>query len=128
VRPSAVELITIVGDDLTGVALKDAWEKSGNSTTGIMVNAQRRTPMTSAVMGLDGEVCAAVADTDAVESLDASWILDRLRSSSRASILAMDANLNTNVIQKVVAACQQRGVLVVFDCTSGPKSIRFATK
>ena len=87
-------LLSAVGDDLAGVALLEAWRKLGRvSTAGVRVRAGAATPAVAAVLDAGGEVAAAVADCDTVEtSLDVSWIQAHAARIAAARVVVLDGN------------------------------------
>ena len=73
-------LLSVVGDDLAGGALLEAWRNLGHtlSAAGVRVCAGAATPAVAAVLDAGGEAAAGVADCDTVEAfLDPPWIRAR---------------------------------------------------
>ena len=101
-------LLSAVGDDLAGVALLEAWRKLGRvSTAGVRVRAGAATPAVAAVLDAGGEVAAAVADCDTVEtSLDVSWIQAHAARIAAARVVVLDGNCAPAALAAAVAAAR----------------------
>ena len=101
-------LLSAVGDDLAGGALLEAWRKLGRvSTAGVRVRAGAATPAVAAVLDAGGEVAAAVADCDTVEtSLDVSWIQAHAARIAAARVVVLDGNCAPAALAAAVAAAR----------------------
>ena len=102
-------LLSVVGDDLAGGALLEAWRNLGHtlSAAGVRVCAGAATPAVAAVLDAGGEVAAAVADCDTVEAfLDVPWIQAHAARIAAARVVVLDGNCAPAALAAAVAAAR----------------------
>jgi len=102
-------LLSVVGDDLAGGALLEAWRNLGHtlSAAGVRVCAGAATPAVAAVLDAGGEVAAGVADCDTVEAfLDPPWIQAHAARIAAARVVVLDGNCAPAALAAAVAAAR----------------------
>ena len=102
-------LLSVVGDDLAGGALLEAWRNLGHtlSAAGVRVCAGAATPAVAAVLDAGGEVAAGVADCDTVEAfLDPPWIQAHAARIAAARVVVLDGNCAPAALAAAVATAR----------------------
>ena len=102
-------LLSVVGDDLAGGALLEAWRNLGHtlSAAGVRVCSGAATPAVAAVLDAGGEVAAGVADCDTVEAfLDPPWIQAHAARIAAARVVVLDGNCAPAALAAAVAAAR----------------------
>ncbi|KAI9219516.1 Indigoidine synthase A like protein-domain-containing protein [Blastocladiella britannica] len=113
-------LMSTVGDDVAGTAVRTATEALGMSTEGIVTVPGARTAVYNALHTADGELVTAVADMDVLRSPD---IVDRVgRMLDNASLVVVDGNLGPVEFAKVALLAHKRNVPAIFEPTSVVKA------
>ncbi|XP_047090834.1 pseudouridine kinase-like isoform X1 [Lolium rigidum] len=120
-------MISVVGSDMAGDFLLKYWRSAGLCTDGILQVHDVTTPVVSNVFDGNGELIAAVASVQAVETfLTPSWIYQFRRHISNAPLLMLDANLSPQSLQAACKIAYESGVPVLFEPVSVVKSSRIA--
>lgn len=128
IGPERVKLISVVGQDPAASVLLQHWRSLNHAAETIRVSTAS-TPTVSAVLDLDGELLACVADTAAVETdLSATWVRGclRLSTADAPALVLLDANMAADELEVVAQECSLHGVPVFFEPVSVPKSVRAA--
>ena len=102
-------LLSVVGDDLAGGALLEAWRNLGHtlSAAGVRVCSGAATPAVAAVLDAGGEVAAGVADCDTVEAfLDPPWIQAHAARIAAARVVVLDGNCAPAALAAAVATAR----------------------
>lgn len=113
-----VELITAVGDDREGAELLQVTHEAGVDVSRSLVLAKRRTGKYVALLTPSGELVGAVADMGVVEELTPGQILPLLEHGSRPSLIFLDANLPTGVLETVIQFAKEQSIPVGADPVS----------
>ncbi|XP_068655550.1 pseudouridine kinase isoform X2 [Aristolochia californica] len=118
-------MISVLGLDVPGQFLLNAWSSSGLSTEGIQKQEDITTPVVSNIIGADGELTAGVASVQAVEEkLTPEWIWqfrDTIRSSP---VVMVDANMNPCSLEAACQIAEDAGIPAWFEPVSVKKSKR----
>ncbi|XP_024395996.1 pseudouridine kinase [Physcomitrium patens] len=118
-------LISVVGDDVAGESMLKHWKSLGLSTAGIRTCKGARTPVVSAVFDNQGELAAAVADTNLIEEkLTVEWIMKFKDDIQRATIIILDANLPPPALEATCKLAKETNVPIWFEPVSVAKSVR----
>ncbi|KAH7653881.1 Ribokinase protein [Dioscorea alata] len=121
-------IISVVGLDMAGELLLKYWKSAGLSTEGILKLQGIATPVVSNVYDCSGELAAAVASVEAVETfVTPQWIKKFSHKIRSAPMVMVDANLNPLALK---AACQLAGEFSIplwFEPVSITKSVRISS-
>ncbi|XP_072972516.1 pseudouridine kinase [Typha angustifolia] len=121
-------MISIVGQDMAGDLLLRYWKSAGLSTEGILQLPGATTPVVSNVFDCSGELAAAVASVEAVETyLNPEWICRFQHNICTAPVLMVDANLSPQSLQISCQVAAGSGIPVWFEPVSVTKSTRIAS-
>ncbi|XP_072992333.1 pseudouridine kinase isoform X2 [Typha latifolia] len=121
-------MISVVGQDMAGDLLLRYWKSAGLSTEGILQLPGATTPVVSNVFDCSGELAAAVASVEAVETyLNPEWICRFQHNICTAPVLMVDANLSPQSLQISCQVAARSGIPVWFEPVSVTKSTRIAS-
>ncbi|XP_077216055.1 pfkB-like carbohydrate kinase family protein isoform X2 [Tasmannia lanceolata] len=121
-------IISVVGLDMAGDILLEHWKSSGLSTEGIQKCNDIATPVVSNIFDANGELAAAVASVEAVESfLTPEWILKFKCNICSAPVLMVDANMHPRSLEAVCQMAAESGIPIWFEPVSVTKSKRVAS-
>jgi pseudouridine kinase len=118
-----VALISVVGDDLHGVALMAATRKAGVNISRVSSDGPA-TGSYIAMLDHDGELLTAVNDMRAVDLVTPRLIAENTELISQARIVVADCNLPIETLQAIAALAADR---LVIEPVSVPKSRKLKT-
>jgi sugar/nucleoside kinase (ribokinase family) len=126
-----VGLVTAVGNDAAGRALRESWTRrvaGRGGDRGVRVVRGSRTATVVGVLDGTGELAACVADVECVETgVDAAWCDGFAMDVREASIVVLDANLGREAIATVCDMCSSAGTALWYEPVSVEKSTRILT-
>lgn len=114
---------SIVGTDINGKALTAELEMHGVDTSGVQFHERMGTAVYNALLDKEGELVGAVADMDIHDRINPEPILKRI-ALSRPTVVALDGNFPSHVMQDIIAASKAVDAVVIFEPTSIAKSLR----
>lgn len=120
-------LVTAVGDDAAGAALKASWQGLELPIKGITTVPGGATPTVSIIFDGHGDVAASVADVALLEAALTPAVLGRFSTDIQASsIVLLDADLSEAAIEAAArcATAAPRRPLLWFEPVSAPKAAR----
>jgi sugar/nucleoside kinase (ribokinase family) len=120
-------LLTAVGDDAAGAALKASWQAMKLPTRGIHTVSGGATPTVSIIFDGRGDVAASMADVALLETALTPAVLQRFSAYIRASdVVLLDGDLSEAAIEAAArcAAAAPRPPLLWFEPVSAPKAAR----
>ena len=117
-----VALVTAVGDDPGGQAVRAGLAEAGVAVTGVRVVAGAQTAQYVAVLDPGHELVIGVAAMDVLETIDeadvdAAW-------PDAGGWLVLDTNLRAGVLAHALRRARADGVQVAVDAVSAPKAAR----
>lgn len=121
-----VQLVTAVGEDDAGAALRHDLEEKGVGTQHVRTVPGATTASYAAVIAPDGELtmglaAMAVLDQIGIEWLDGAW-------PDIGGWLFCDTNLRPDVLAHVVTRAEHDGIRLVIDAVSTPKVVRLRSR
>lgn len=117
-----VHLLTVLGDDAFGQALREATTALGVSMDGSVCVAGCRTATYLSMHGPDGEVAMAVNDMDILQTLTPALCAQSLARTPQEEMLLLDCNLPAPTLAHLLA----QGRAVAVDGVSVAKCVRVA--
>ncbi|KAG9440944.1 hypothetical protein H6P81_021109 [Aristolochia fimbriata] len=118
-------MISVLGLDVPGQFLLNAWSSSGLSTEGIQKHEDITTPVVSNIFDLDGELAAGVASVQTVEEkLTPEWIWHFRDTIHSAPLVMVDANMKPCSLEAACQIAEDAGVPLWFEPVSVTKSKR----
>ena len=124
-----VSLVSVVGDDAAGITLKSHAMSLDIDVSEVLTAPRTRSCSYVAVHRQDGDLVAAVADTEALKRLTADAVqaaVTRLlagQSPRRDAILVCDGNISEKSLLALATAAQHACLPLVFEPTSVVKSV-----
>ncbi|MEM1298066.1 MAG: PfkB family carbohydrate kinase [Pseudomonadota bacterium] len=123
-RGVATGLISVLGEDDAGASLIGLAEAAGADCAGILRIKGAPTSRYLAIENAEGDLFAAVADVDLLETHASAVIEQCERAVSEADVLFLDANLPEFAIEKIASHAAASGVEIVANPVSPAKSAR----
>ena len=120
-----VHLIASIGNDLLGDRLIAETVAAGVETD-FVTRSISPTGTYTAVLDVDGELVAAIADMSATDELDVALVESIAGLLAAASMVVLDANVGADVAARVAGLAAEAGVPLLLDPVSDPKALRIA--
>ena len=117
-----VALVTTVGDDPGGHALRAGLQAVGVATAGVRVVPGAQTAQYVAVLGPDRDLVIGVAAMDVLEAIGAADV--EAAWPAAGGWLVLDTNSTAEVLAHAVGRARRDGVPVAVDAVSTPKATR----
>ncbi|KAJ3079845.1 hypothetical protein HK102_003472 [Quaeritorhiza haematococci] len=113
--------VDVNGD--TGAGVVEEMEGWGMDCTGIVRSKTHSTAIYNAILQSDGDLIAAVADMDVHKEIDGDLVAQNIKTDpiGPPSVVCLDGNVQPGSVGKIVAACAEVQVPVIFEPTSVPK-------
>lgn len=121
---SACALLTALGDDAAGQALRAHAEGAGIDMTGCLKLPGSATGTYTAVLDAGGEMVVALADMALYDYLTPAFLAGRQPQRSAASLVVADLNLPEASIALLLGDAQRGGARLVIVAVSQPKMDR----
>ena len=102
-----VELLTIFGGGVFGPVIEQACRDIGMGTDHCDRADEHTHSFFVSVNNADGELVGGIADMDAVEGMDLSWIAARLEIINAADAVVADANLTPGTLAFLIDHCEK---------------------
>ena len=102
-----VELLTIFGGGVFGPVIEQACRDIGMGTDHCDRADEHTHSFFVSVNNADGELVGGIADMDAVEGMDLSWIAARLEIINAADAVVADANLTSGTLAFLIDHCEK---------------------
>ncbi|GAA5810386.1 hypothetical protein MFLAVUS_003807 [Mucor flavus] len=118
-----VKLVSVVGDDLAGEAVKQGMKTIGMNIDYIQTMNNQPTAVYNALHSHDGQLVAAVADMNIFDAMDTSRIIDIIKSEN-PSFICFDGNITSGLMESIATTCQLLSIPAFFEPTSVPKSLK----
>jgi pseudouridine kinase len=119
-----VALVSAVGRDFAGEALRAGLRRAGVDTAAVAASADHPTGTYVAILDPDGELTIGVSDLSAVEALTPDDIARAWPLIAAADFVFADCNLNTAALEQLIASCEGAGLRLALDAVSIPKTAR----
>ncbi|MFN2449689.1 MAG: carbohydrate kinase family protein [Candidatus Baltobacteraceae bacterium] len=116
-----VSLMSVVGNDESGVALIDHAQRCGIRTQLVLRDGTYITPEYAAVVDAYGELVVGLADMSAMESLTVADVQRRWEEIRQSEWLFADCNLSAEVLSWCIARASSSGLRLAIDAVSEPK-------
>ncbi|UGQ47255.1 carbohydrate kinase family protein [Massilia endophytica] len=117
-------LITALGSDAAGQALRSYAEAAGVDMTGTLRLPSTHTGTYTAVLDAGGELVVALADMGLYEQLTPEFMASRRPQRHGASLVVADLNLPQDTVALLLADARENGVPLVLVAVSQPKMAR----
>jgi pseudouridine kinase len=113
-----VELITAIGDDLTGDQLLQLMVSAGVGISAVIRSAEYRTSSYLAVVNTRGELQFALDDMRAISAVTGGYLREKESLFENASMLFLDANLSKETLRTAFSLAHRYHLPVCADPTS----------
>lgn len=120
---ASVSIFALVGDDAAGATLTAALRRDGVDVTGLQVVSRAPTSTYVAVIDPEGEMVAAVADTEAMEHVDQGWLGAVAADPVGFEAWVVDANLSGVAVEELFRL-RPPGTFTLIDPVSAAKAGR----
>ncbi|MBA2875289.1 carbohydrate kinase [Thermaerobacillus caldiproteolyticus] len=117
---SSVSLLTVVGDDQEGEWLLSITSPYVDTSQTMKVE-KMNTGTYTAVLDHDGEMVIALADMAIYDTVSQDFIQKRWSHISSASMVLLDTNFPSDVLQMVIERCYQEKIPLCIAPVSAPK-------
>eukprot|EP01025_Chloroclados_australasicus_P062883 TRINITY_DN82785_c0_g1_i1.p2 TRINITY_DN82785_c0_g1~~TRINITY_DN82785_c0_g1_i1.p2 ORF type:complete len:250 (-),score=14.34 TRINITY_DN82785_c0_g1_i1:63-812(-) len=115
--------MTVLGEDDLGNKFQNYWEEQiDQSSNGIQIVPNTRTPSVCTIFGSQGEVVASIADINTF--VDVEFLKTNLKVFLGAKVIIIDGNLSSEVIDFMCNFAKVNQINVWYEPVSVPKSIR----
>lgn len=118
---------SVVGDDDTGRAICQALLDIGVDTSHTRKLSGQRTAIYNAVLNMDGDLVAAIADMEILEHIDEAMVQGVLDKIDKPAMIIVDGNLPVSALSYICSRwrdCRDFEVPIWFEPTSVAKSLR----
>ncbi len=121
---AGVALVSAIGRDAAGEALRAGLRAAGVDTAGIVRSAHHPTGTYVAIIDSAGELTIGVSDLSAVEALTPDDIARAWPLVATADFVFADCNLSAATLERLIATCGEAGLRLALDAVSIAKSAR----
>ncbi|KAG2213520.1 hypothetical protein INT47_009194 [Mucor saturninus] len=118
-----VKLVSVVGSDLAGEAVKQGMKSIGMNTEYIQTLENQPTAVYNALHSNDGQLVAAVADMNIFDSMDVSRIVSIIQAE-KPNFVCFDGNITSDMMRSITVTCKSLSIPALFEPTSVPKSLK----
>jgi pseudouridine kinase len=117
-------LLTALGDDSSGRALRSQAETAGIDLTGSLQLNGMASGTYTAVLDAGGEMVLALADMALYDMLTPAYLISRQPQRNAAAMVVADMNLPHDALAQLLADARGSGAPLVFVAVSQPKMAR----
>lgn len=126
---SSSRLISVLGDDLPGKMILDAFSKKGRDTSGLIVEKSISTAQYSAILDQNGQLVVAVADMSGLEQRQVAEKITENIIKAQPRTIIMDCNLSGEVMDEILSKSRKelfQEPQIIMEPTSLHKAARIA--
>ena len=117
-----VSMLSVIGDDEMGHLAVEDLANSGVNVDNVLTIPGRQSSMYLSILDDQNDMELGLSDMDIIENITPDFLLDRLETLNSASIIALDGNLSTDILE--YAAGLVKDVPLFLDPVSAVKAVR----